>query len=91
MHWSFFQADLVQQVRKFGLGEGGFYTPTYASGGQMHLQMFCMGQHWEVRTHSYEHTRSAYDGATPPPIPSVLCALTDVSKNDQRCVIPVLS
>ena len=67
------------QIRDLGLQPGGFYTPTYAGGGQLHLKMMCMGWHWEPRSHSYEETRSVHDGAKPPPLLPDLVKLTAVS------------
>lgn len=37
------QAALVSELRTLGTGPGGFYTPTYSSGGQLHLRMMCLG------------------------------------------------
>ena len=37
------QAALVSELRALGTGPGGFYTPTYSSGGQLHLRMMCLG------------------------------------------------
>ncbi|GAX79653.1 hypothetical protein CEUSTIGMA_g7094.t1 [Chlamydomonas eustigma] len=69
------QAELVNMIRELGLGPGGFYTPSYKEGGQLRLKMMCLGLHWEPRSHSYEHVRSAYDGAVPPSIPPILLDL----------------
>ena len=73
------QASLVLQIRDLGLQPGGFYTPTYAGGGQLHLKMMCLGLHWEPRLHSYEETRSVHDGAKPPPMLPDVVNLTAVS------------
>lgn len=70
----------MQRIRDYGLGVGGFYSPTFASGGQMHLKMFCLGQHWDARSHRYEQTRSNFDGAPPPPMPDFLVELANVSR-----------
>ena len=74
------QAALVLQIRELGLGPGGFYTPSYAGGGQLHLQMMCLGLHWEPQSHNYTETRAVYDGATPPAMPPNFIALTEVSQ-----------
>ena len=69
----------MQRIREYGLGVGGFYSPIFASGGQMHLKMFCLGQHWDAASHRYEETRSTFDGASPPPMPDFLVKLAAVS------------
>ncbi|EFJ47865.1 hypothetical protein VOLCADRAFT_101962 [Volvox carteri f. nagariensis] len=69
------QIRIVLQIRELGVGPGGFYTPSYNTGARLSLRMMCMGLHWEPRTSKYEATRSSYDGATPPPIPSWLVEL----------------
>lgn len=48
------QAEIVSAIRVLGLGAGGFYTPSYSSGGQLSLRMMSLGYHWEPRTASYE-------------------------------------
>ncbi|KAG2487350.1 hypothetical protein HYH03_014064 [Edaphochlamys debaryana] len=71
------QIKIVRMIRELGMGTGGFYVPSYSSGGRLNLHMMCLGLHWEPRTSKYEATRSSYDGATPPTLPkelSDLCA-----------------
>ncbi|KAJ9511486.1 hypothetical protein QJQ45_029846, partial [Haematococcus lacustris] len=69
------QADIITTCRALGLGPGGFYTPSYGPGQNMHLRMMSLGKHWEPRTHSYEPARASHDGATPPPLPASLTSL----------------
>ncbi|GFR42813.1 hypothetical protein Agub_g3703 [Astrephomene gubernaculifera] len=70
------QIRIVRQIRDLGVGPGGFYTPSYNTGARLSLKMMCMGLHWEPRTSKYETTRSSYDGAKPPAIPSWLVDLS---------------
>ena len=37
------QAALVSELRELGRGTGGFYTPSYRTGGRLHLRMMCLG------------------------------------------------
>ncbi|GIL84064.1 hypothetical protein Vretimale_11035 [Volvox reticuliferus] len=69
------QIRIVHEIRELGIGPGGFYIPSYITGGRLWLHMMCMGLHWEPRTNSYETIRSSHDGATPPPIPAWLVEL----------------
>ncbi|KAF4150129.1 2OG-Fe(II) oxygenase superfamily [Phytophthora infestans] len=57
------QQELVDDSRCMGLGEGGFYKPTYASGAKCRLHQMCLGRHWNVKTEKYEDQRSNYDYA----------------------------
>ncbi len=34
----------MKQIRDLGVGPGGFYTPSYKDGGQLHLKMMCLGE-----------------------------------------------
>ncbi|KXZ45726.1 hypothetical protein GPECTOR_51g712 [Gonium pectorale] len=76
------QIQIVRQIRDLGVGPGGFYVPTYSTGGRLALRMMCLGLHWEPRTGAYEQTRSSYDGATPPPLPATLVDLCGRSLAD---------
>lgn len=51
------QAEIVGAVRVLGMGPGGFYQPSYSTGGQLSLKMMGLGMHWEPRTASYEQVR----------------------------------
>ncbi|MEW5319194.1 MAG: hypothetical protein WDW38_010359 [Sanguina aurantia] len=52
------QAKLIKEIKKLGVGSGGFYTPSYPDGAQLALRMMCMGKHWEPTTASYTDARS---------------------------------
>ena len=39
------QQAIVHLVREVGMGPAGFYAPK-TRGGEMHLQMMCLGRHW---------------------------------------------
>jgi alkylated DNA repair protein (DNA oxidative demethylase) len=41
----------------------------------MHLDMLCLGRHWNAQTYKYEPTRSDRDGKNVPPLPEDLAAL----------------
>ena len=38
------QQALVDAARMLGIAAGGFYVPSYESGGKMHCHMMCLGQ-----------------------------------------------
>ncbi|EGZ07428.1 hypothetical protein PHYSODRAFT_319290 [Phytophthora sojae] len=63
------QQELVDDSRRMGMGEGGFYKPTYASGAKCRLHQMCLGRHWNVKTEKYEQRRSNHDNAPVPPLP----------------------
>ncbi|ETI53354.1 hypothetical protein F442_03655 [Phytophthora nicotianae P10297] len=63
------QQELVNDSRHMGLGEGGFYKPTYASGAKCRLHQMCLGRHWNVKTEKYEDRRSNHDNALVPALP----------------------
>lgn len=56
------QTQLVEQCRRLLSGPGGAYTPTVRGGGKMHVQMMCLGRHWNPLTYTYETTRADHDG-----------------------------
>lgn len=68
------QQTIVQLVRDLGVGESGFYSPTTRE-GSMHLQMMCLGKHWNPVTNRYEDRRSNLDNAPAPPLPAELWEL----------------
>eukprot|EP00803_Ostreobium_quekettii_P008314 evm.model.scf_263.6 EVM.evm.TU.scf_263.6 scf_263:53477-59707(+) len=68
------QVKIVQCFHKLGMGEGGFYTPTYAGGAELHVRMMCLGKHWDLRDRVYSDVRSI-DGSRIPPIPPWLAKL----------------
>lgn len=63
------QKQLVEQCRALLSGPGGGYTPTVRGGGKMHVQMMCLGRHWNPLTYTYESTRADHDGAPVGPVP----------------------
>lgn len=63
------QINIVQQCRRLGGGEGGFYQPSFGGNRKMHLWMMCLGHDWDPESRSYGQIRP-YDNAVPPPIPA---------------------
>ncbi|KAF1775306.1 hypothetical protein JG687_00011534 [Phytophthora cactorum] len=63
------QQELVNDSRRMGLEEGGFYKPTYASGAKCRLHQMCLGRHWNVNSEKYEDRRSNHDNAPAPTLP----------------------
>jgi DNA oxidative demethylase len=63
------QAQLVEQCRSLLEGPGGGYTPTVRGGGKMHVQMMCLGRHWNPLTYTYEATRADHDDLPVAPVP----------------------
>ena len=62
------QQRLLDLVREIGVSSRGFYTPK-TRGGSMHLQMMCLGRHWDSLTQRYERTRTNVDGEAVAPMP----------------------
>jgi DNA alkylation damage repair protein AlkB len=63
------QQQLVEQCRSLLSGPGGGYTPTVRGGGKMHVQMMCLGRHWNPLTYTYEATRADHDDVPVGPVP----------------------
>jgi alkylated DNA repair dioxygenase AlkB len=69
------QQALVDEYRGVGIGDGGFYQPTFSDGNsRMHLFMMCLGVHWNLEKSAhhetaYEGKRSDFDDAEPPSMP----------------------
>jgi DNA alkylation damage repair protein AlkB len=63
------QAQLVDRCRALLEGPGGGYTPTVRGGGKMHVQMMCLGRHWNPLTYTYESTRADHDKLPVGPVP----------------------
>lgn len=87
------QAQIVGTIRALGLGPGGFYTPSYSGGGQLSLQMMCLGWHWEPRTSSYEKVQAREGGRGFQHLSAalqVLAALTGAPRtaSSQACMPP---
>ena len=63
------QQQLLEQCRSLLGGPGGAYTPTVRGGGKMHVQMMCLGRHWNPLTYTYEATRADHDHAPVAAVP----------------------
>jgi len=63
------QIGIVDRCRTLLDGPGGGYTPTVRGGGKMHVQMMCLGRHWNPLTYTYEASRADHDGLPVPPVP----------------------
>jgi DNA alkylation damage repair protein AlkB len=64
------QMAIVDRCRTLLDGPGGGYTPTVRGGGKMHVQMMCLGRHWNPLTYTYEASRADHDGLPVPPVPA---------------------
>lgn len=65
------QQAVIDLVREISLSEAGFYTPK-TRGGSMHLQMMCLGKHWNPVNGRYEERRSNVDNMPTPALPPAL-------------------
>jgi alkylated DNA repair protein (DNA oxidative demethylase) len=63
------QLHLVARCRALLEGPGGGYTPIVRGGGKMHVQMMCLGRHWNPLTYTYESTRADHDNLPVAPVP----------------------
>jgi DNA alkylation damage repair protein AlkB len=63
------QVRLVDRCRALLEGPGGGYTPTVRGGGKMHVQMMCLGRHWNPLTYTYEARRADHDDQPVAPVP----------------------
>jgi DNA alkylation damage repair protein AlkB len=63
------QVQLIDRCRALLDGPGGGYTPTVRGGGKMHVQMMCLGRHWNPLTYTYESTRADHDNLPVEPVP----------------------
>jgi alkylated DNA repair protein (DNA oxidative demethylase) len=63
------QQQLLEQCRSLLSGPGGAYTPTVRGGGKMHVQMMCLGRHWNPLTYTHEATRADHDHAPVAAVP----------------------
>jgi len=66
------QKLVLAQCIALGNGPAGFYRPTVRGGGQMHVEMMCLGLHWNAKTYRYESTRSDHDRRSVQPLPDNL-------------------
>jgi alkylated DNA repair dioxygenase AlkB len=73
------QQEIVRECRDLGIGKGGFYKPTYASGAKCRLHQMCLGKHWNVVTEKYEQVRTNHDSAPVIPLPASFIDLTTKS------------
>ncbi|XP_047322839.1 alpha-ketoglutarate-dependent dioxygenase abh1-like isoform X2 [Impatiens glandulifera] len=62
------QVQIVKECRELGVGRGGFFQPTFRNRSKLHLQMMCLGLHWDHETRIYSESRSL-DGVKPASIP----------------------
>jgi DNA oxidative demethylase len=69
------QRALVERCRALVQGPVPAYVPTVRGGGKMHVQMLCLGRHWNGRTYRYEPVRADFDGLPVPPLPLEFRAL----------------
>jgi DNA oxidative demethylase len=69
------QVQLTERCRALLAGPGGGYTPTVRGGGKMHVQMMCLGRHWNPLTYTYEITRADHDRMPVGPVPDEWVAL----------------
>lgn len=63
------QLQLVDRCRALLAGPGGGYTPTVRGGGKMHVEMMCLGRHWNPLTYTYGPTRADRDDLPVGPVP----------------------
>jgi DNA alkylation damage repair protein AlkB len=69
------QRALVERCEAIIAGSAGLYRPRVRGGGRMHLEMLCLGRHWNAMTYKYEATRADADGLDVPPLPGDLALL----------------
>ncbi|XP_043703301.1 alpha-ketoglutarate-dependent dioxygenase abh1-like [Telopea speciosissima] len=80
------QIKIINKIRELGLGPGGFYQPVYRSGNKLHLQMMCLGKHWDPERGSYGLIREV-DGACPPSIPVEFKQLVEDAIQDSHALL----
>ena len=76
------QVRLAEQCRALLAGSGGGYTPTVRGGGKMHVQMMCLGRHWNPLTYTYEATRADHDDLPVGPVPDDWVALASTAARE---------
>lgn len=69
------QRELVATCRALMDGPVPGYVPVVRGGGRMHVQMLCLGRHWNGKTYRYEPNRSDFDDLPVPPVPESWRAL----------------
>jgi DNA alkylation damage repair protein AlkB len=73
------QVQLFERCRALLAGPGGGYTPTVRGGGKMHVQMMCLGRHWNPLTYTYGPTRADRDHLPVAPLPEDWVALASAA------------
>ena len=63
------QVQLLRRCEALMAGPGGGYTPTVRGGGKMHVQMMCLGRHWNPLSYTYGTTRADRDDLPVGPVP----------------------
>lgn len=63
------QVNIVKNCRRLGIGEGGFYQPSFGGRRKMHLWMMCLGKDWDPESRLYGEIRY-HDNTVPPRIPT---------------------
>jgi len=76
------QKKLVERCRSLLDGPGGGYTPTVRGGGKMHVQMMCLGRHWNPLTYTYGATRADHDGLPAGAVPEEWVSLASNAAGD---------
>jgi hypothetical protein len=66
---SIIQVNIVKNCRRLGIGEGGFYQPSFGGRRKMHLWMMCLGKDWDPESRLYGEIRY-HDNTVPPRIPT---------------------
>jgi len=69
------QVTLLDRCRTVAAEPAGLYRPTVRGGGQMHVEMCCLGLHWNANTYRYESLRSDHDKLPVQPLPQDLKVL----------------
>jgi alkylated DNA repair protein (DNA oxidative demethylase) len=69
------QVALVDRCRTIASAPAGLYRPTVRGGGRMHVEMCCLGLHWNANTYRYERLRSDHDHLPVQPLPEDLKSL----------------
>jgi len=76
------QQALVARCREIMDGPGGGYVPTVRGGKKMHVQMTCLGRHWNPLTYQYGSTRADHDDAPVAPVPDDWVAMASAAARD---------
>lgn len=91
------QDELLKTVLRLGTSHSGFYVPTFfglhGDERRLHLEMFCLGEHWNCKSHTYGPTRSDHDERPVLDMPTSLAQLVkgilaDVAQKCAQQVVP---